>query len=1004
MKENQRGLPRFIEVPSALVGLIALSPLLCFGALLVALSSPGPILFRQVRIGLHGRKFMLYKFRTMKVAESTLQITAKDDDRITRLGRFLRKTKIDEFPGLWNIVKGDMSVVGPRPEVENYVDLNDQIWRQILAVRPGITFPITLFLRDEEELLAQVKGDREEFYLKTLLPLKLQCYVEYIRSRSAWSDTKVILQTILAVIFPHRSFDLLQHTKFGENKILFRKDKKGGNALSIPSTIKRPIFWVMVGADTLLSIGAYYIAYCIRFEGFPPAEYFYVFAVTVVWIVLIKLIFLLYFKLYSGMWRYTGVHDLLNLLRALSISSGVILLGMLSLYRFGRFSRAVFLIDFLLSIIFLGGYRLGMRLMIPHLADKELRNEPEMQKSPQKRLVIIGAGNAGEKLLREINENPRLNYEVVGFVDDNVSKIMLTIHGVPVLGSLKMLPSVVRDFRIDEIIIAVPSASAREMRKMVSFSKITNMPFKTIPGIGEFIEGKVSASGIRDVRYEDLLGREQVEIDANEIGQYLTGKKVVVTGAAGSIGSELCRQIVAFKPSSLILVDRNESGLYELEMEFKANFPKLNILPVLTAIQNKPVMQKTFDQHQVQVVFHAAAYKHIPMMEEHPWEAVFNNIIGTQVLLELCIENNVERCVVVSTDKAVRPSNVVGATKRLTELLTQAYAKKNHSRFIVVRFGNVIGSAGSVVPLFRKQIAQGGPVTVTHKDATRYFMTIHEACRLILQTGAIGHGGEIFVLKMGIPVRIDDLARDMITLSGFKPDEDIYIEYTGLRPGEKFHEESRADGEDVVPTHHEKIMVLSSEKEVSIGKLTRDIDVLVQLAVRCDGPTIKKQLGQMIEEYNREVTKSTIVPSPSDEMKIRDDQMAASDRHSARILVIDDEREIADMLATYLDAAGYSTCTAYSGTEGLSAIVNERFDVVITDLMLSDMRGTQILEAVKKQNRKTGVIIMTGYTTIESNAEAIQKGAQDFISKPLSFAELETIIERTLREAERVYE
>ena len=1000
-----RGTPHVIEALFALVGLIALSPLLGFGALMVALSSPGPILFRQERIGLHGRKFVLYKFRTMKVTDSSLQITAKDDERITQLGRFLRRAKIDELPGLWNIIKGDMSMVGPRPEVEKYVDINDQIWKQVLAVRPGITFPATLFLRDEEELLTEVKGDREDFYLKTLLPLKLQCYVQYLKNRNAWTDIKVILETMFAVILPRRSFDSLQHIKLEEHGVLFRKDKGGGTILSIPSVIKRPNFWIMIGGDALLCIVAYYSSYLIRFEGAPPAVDFKVFVLTVVWIVLIKLILLFFFRLYRGMWSYTGIHDLFNLLRALSAASGVFLITTFLFSRNLPFSRAVFVIDFLLSIIFLGGYRLGIRLIASHLTGKELDSESDIRlPALSKKIVIIGAGRTGEKLLREIKENQRLNYEVVGFVDDNVSKLRLTIHGVPVLGSLKNLTTIVWDFGINEIIIAAPSASAREMRRMISFCKLTNVPFKTVPGIGELIDGTVRTNAIRDVRYEDLLGRKQVKIDLDEIGQYLTGKRVMVTGAAGSLGSELCRQIVLFKPALLLLVDRSESALYELEMEFKVNFPQLKVVVALTAIQNKPFMKNMFELHRVQVVFHAAAYKHVPMMELHPWEAIFNNVLGTQILLDLCADNNVEKCVLVSTDKAVKPSNVMGATKRLTELLAQAYAKESQCKFMAVRLGNVIGSAASVVPLFTKQIAHGGPVTVTHKDMTRYFMTIPEACRLILQAGAIGRGGEIFVLKMGSPVRIDNLARDMITLSGFKPDEDIQIEYIGPRPGEKLHEELMTDGDDVLPTRHEKIMLLSSTKDVDFQKLAKGISDLAQLAANRSVAGIKDVLSRMIEDYTpfvEKVSKVDYIPALTDgERIIPNNGRVNSGKRNVRLLVIDDEKVVADSLTAYLDAVGYSTVAAYNASEGLTALEKEQFDLVITDLMLPDIAGIQLLEAIKKQGKRTGVIIMTGYATIESGTEAIQKGAKDFVSKPFHFSELETIIERTLGKIE----
>ena len=741
----------------------------------------------------------------------------------------------------------------------------------------------------------------------------------------------------------------------------------------------------------------------VRFDGVVPHNELHTFLTTVVWIVPLKLIALFFFNLYRGMWRYTGVHDLLNLIKATVTSSATIVFIIPVFYRFEGFSRGVCIIDFLLSVMFLGGFRLGIRLFTSYMRERDLTDGNGDAWAPTKRLVIIGAGSAGEKLLREIKDNPRLRYDVVGFVDDNVSKFKMTIHGVPVLGAVSDMGRIVKDLEVDEIIIAIPSASATEMRRLVSFCTTSNATFKTVPGIGELIEGKVSVNAIREVRYEDLLGREQVKIDINEIGRYLTGRRVLVTGAAGSIGSELCRQIGQFEPSMLVLLDRNESGLFDIDMELKAAFPHLTITPVLAALQNRSLMQKCLDGVRPQVVFHAAAYKHVPMMEIHPWEAVFNNVLATQTLLELCIKNEVERCVVVSTDKAVRPSNVMGASKRLTELLAQAYSAENHCcRFMAVRFGNVIGSVGSVVPLFKKQIAQGGPVTVTHKDMTRYFMTIPEACRLILQAGAIGKGGEIFVLKMGTPVRIDSLARDMITLSGFKPDEDIHIEYVGLRPGEKLYEELITDDENVVPTQHEKIMVLSTHKKISVSKLSGQISDLVQLAAACNIPGIKNQLSRMIDEYTPYVEKSAKVSTipamlPGERIKPHNGSgRVSTGKPVARILVIDDEKPIADVLAAYLNTVGYSSSAVYSAAAGLHALERQQYDLVIADLMLSDMNGIDLLEAVREQSKKVRVIIMTGYATIDSGTKAIRKGAHGYISKPFDFMELEKVIGRAL--------
>jgi FlaA1/EpsC-like NDP-sugar epimerase len=466
-----------------------------------------------------------------------------------------------------------------------------------------------------------------------------------------------------------------------------------------------------------------------------------------------------------------------------------------------------------------------------------------------KKLLIVGAGDASEKLLREIQGNQDINYDVVGLLDDDRSRLSKTIHGVPVLGAVKDMDRISTAANVDEIVIAVPSASASEMRRFVECCEKTGLPYKTLPVLSELLDGKVSVTAVREVRYEDLLRREPVHLEQGLIGEYLTDKKVMVTGGAGSIGAELCRQIARFKPQSLILADRGESGLYETELELLAKFEDLTTVPVLGPIQYRYLMEKVFKEYHPQVVFHAAAYKHVPMMETQPWEAVFNNIVGSQILLDLCHLNGVERIVVVSTDKAVRPTNVMGASKRVVELLTQIYAQEYNSRCMAVRFGNVVGSAGSVVPLFEKQIQRGGPVTVTHPEVTRYFMTIPEAAQLILQAGAIGRGGEIFVLKMGTPVRIDEMARDLIRMSGLKPDLDIEVKYIGLRPGEKLYEELITEGEGIQETQHDDIMVLNCENGSCLSEISRQIEELVRLAEACDAEGIRNALKRIVPEY-----------------------------------------------------------------------------------------------------------------------------------------------------------
>jgi FlaA1/EpsC-like NDP-sugar epimerase len=614
--------------------------------------------------------------------------------------------------------------------------------------------------------------------------------------------------------------------------------------------MKRRNFWIMLLGDALFVFFAYYSAYHLRFEGNIPPSMMTSFLYSVIWIVPLKILCFIFFDLYKGMWRYTGMYDLLNILKACASSSVLIVLILLITIRFAGFPRSIFVIDFLLILIFVSGFRLSIRLLHSYVDKKNALPLLWMGKDAIKRLLVIGAGDAGEKLLREIREGPNLHYDVVGFIDDDVSKQRRTIHGVPVLGSIKDIDEITKKNKVEEIVIAMPSATAEQMRRFVEFCEETGLPYKTLPVLSELLDGKVSVSSVREVRYEDLLRREPVNLEPTLIGKYLTDKRVMVTGGAGSIGAELCRQIARFKPESLILADRSESGLYETELELIAKFPDLNTLSVLGPIQYRYLMEKVFKEHHPQVVFHAAAYKHVPMMETQPWEAIFNNILGSQTLLDLCHLNGVERIVVVSTDKAVRPTNVMGASKRVVELLTQIYAHEYNSRCMAVRFGNVVGSAGSVLPLFEKQIGRGGPVTVTHPEVTRYFMTIPEAAQLILQAGSIGRGGEIFVLKMGTPVRIDEMARDLIRMSGLKPDLDIEVKYIGLRPGEKLYEELITEGEGIQETQHEDIMVLNCENGSCLSEMNQHIEELVRLAEACDAEGIRRALKRIVPEYS----------------------------------------------------------------------------------------------------------------------------------------------------------
>jgi len=621
----------------------------------------------------------------------------------------------------------------------------------------------------------------------------------------------------------------------------------------------------MIFCDSSIFVLALITAYLIRFEFVLKQTDIWQLKDVLLWIVPLKLFVFFVLGLYRGMWRFTSVRDFWKLAQACFVSMLLIMAIVLFIYRFSGFSRAVFILDGGLTFFLAGGLRMAIRLYFASQTRFQENGRFFYQPKHQTRVLIVGAGAAGEKILREIFENYQIHYEVVGFIDDDPVKQGRSIHGVPVLGHLDDMHRIIAGKNIDEILIAIPSASGEEMRRIIDICKGCNIFYKTLPGIGEIIDGRVSVKVLRDVRYEDLLGRPPVQLDTTGIRSYLDGRTILITGCGGSIGSELCRQVIKYQPHALILVDASEANLFHIQMELQHELYYQNCTTILGHVQDRQLMMSVFQKFRPQVVFHAAAYKHVPMLEKNPWEAVTNNIVGSQVVMELAVEYGVKRFVLVSTDKAVKPINVMGASKRVAELLLQSF-QGNGTKFVAVRFGNVVGSSGSVIPLFRRQIEQGGPVTVTHPDVNRYFMTIPEAAQMIIQAGAMGEGGEVFILKMGTPVKILDMARDLIRLSGKEPDKDIKIVFTGLREGEKLYEELITVGEGIGPTEHEKIMVLRSDG-FSNGMrspaelqdwLNSELKQLYELSLRHDSQAIKRKLQEIVPEYTPQETDSVL--------------------------------------------------------------------------------------------------------------------------------------------------
>jgi len=509
---------------------------------------------------------------------------------------------------------------------------------------------------------------------------------------------------------------------------------------------------------------------------------------------------------------------------------------------FRGWSRGVLVLDFLATVFLVCTARLAFRIY-----REELR---PVSSEGVRRVLIVGAGNAAETIMREMLRMRVERYRVVGLVDDNPSKKGIFIHGVPVLGTTEDIPALCEDHDVEEIIIAMPAATQKELRRVVELCSGTKLKFQSLPGVGDLIDGRVTISQIRPVDINDLLGREQVELDSEAIGRFIRDRRVLITGAGGSIGSEMCRQVCNYQPAKLILLEQAETPLFDIENELRKAYPDLSAVACICDIYDRDRVEQLWQTHRPEVVIHAAAHKHVPLMERNPCEAVKNNILGTKNVADMSCKYDAAEFVMISTDKAVNPSSVMGASKRVAEMYTQALngTPDCRTKFKAVRFGNVLGSSGSVVPTFRRQIAAGGPVTVTHPEMTRYFMTIPEAAQLVLQAAATGEGGQIYLLDMGEPVRIVDLARQMITLSGFRAGEDIDIVFSGVRPGEKLFEELRTKGENLEPTVHPKVMIWKhrADEWAFIEKAIADFRELENCSER---QRIVDKLQEVIPEY-----------------------------------------------------------------------------------------------------------------------------------------------------------
>jgi FlaA1/EpsC-like NDP-sugar epimerase len=594
--------------------------------------------------------------------------------------------------------------------------------------------------------------------------------------------------------------------------------------------------------DILAAMLAWLGAYWLRFNLALPPEYLSAALSTLAWVVPLQALVFWRFGLYRGIWRFASLPDLKRIVLAVGLAALLIPL-MLILFRVSAVvPRSVLILDPLLLVILMGSSRLGYRAWKEHRLASVLHPD-------SRPVLVVGAGSAADFLLRELARSPA-GFHVVGLLDDSRIKQGRLVQGIPVLGGLNEVAIHARKMEVDDIVLALPSAAHEVRKRITQMCSDAGLNVLTVPSIEDLVAGRVSVSTLRRIELDDLLGRDAVALDDSGLHQLLTGQVVMVTGAGGSIGSELCRQIARFAPAKLVLFEQSELALYAMEQELPQRFPGLQIAPVIGDVKNAVWVNRIMAEHRPAVVFHAAAYKHVPLMENvNAWEAVRNNVLGTQVVAAAAQANGVDKFVMISTDKAVNPTNVMGATKRLAEMACQAMQQADGTRFVSVRFGNVLGSSGSVIPKFQQQIEAGGPVTVTHPEITRYFMSIPEAAQLVLQAGLMGKGGEIFVLDMGEPVKIAELARLMIRLSGADADR-IRIEYTGLRPGEKLYEELLADDESTLPTPHPKLRVAKA-RAADAGWHAECLAWLAR-SDTFDEATVKRQLKLWVPEYQPE--------------------------------------------------------------------------------------------------------------------------------------------------------
>ena len=642
-------------------------------------------------------------------------------------------------------------------------------------------------------------------------------------------------------------YGIIDFNKFDSNQRIGEEKRMKKIIEKVNLYIEKHKVTLLVASDIVLMILSMSLSGILVDRGFSALSFLFV---KFWWIIPLNLVLRIgafhAFGIYYWTLKYISIREAFSFIKAIVLSSMFLIVVLVAVG--GKdFPFSILVVEVLISFAFIG----GLRFLIRAFRETEFQQEVSVQK---KNILIVGAGDAGEMILREMLKLSKLGYRPIGFVDDNPLYRGKFIHQLPILGSCEEIPEIVKAKEAEEIIIAIPSANYKQVKRIVSYCEKSDAKFRIVPGIFELIDGTVHVNQITNVEIEDLLGREAVKLDINNISSYLSNSCVLITGAGGSIGSELCRQIAMYNPSKMVIFGKGEYSIYEIEYELRNKFPYLSLAVYIANTRDIDRINNIFKREKPNVVFHTAAYKHVSLMEKNPDEAILNNVIGTKNMIEVAERHNVREFVITSTDKAVNPSSIMGATKRIAEMIIQSKSlsrSNSKTKFICVRFGNVLGSRGSVVPLFKRQIAVGGPVTVTHPETKRYFMTIPEAVQLIMQAGAMGKGGEIFILDMGEPVKIVDLAKDLIRLSGLDLGIDIDINFVGLKPGEKLFEEILTAEEGTIATKHEKIFVATPLK-IAIDKLDNDVKALEIYALKGEDENIRSKIKEMLPEFREE--------------------------------------------------------------------------------------------------------------------------------------------------------